>query len=122
MKILDFGFPFQILRSVVINGFMNRFTVAQNAVDWVRRKGLMSIQDGNFGASSLKVENETRAIIHQEPTSTVLFSDIFDAAVKQSQPDEIIIKADIEHFECRAFLGSPQGKTYCISITFWGRS
>ena len=42
----------------------------------------------------------------QELVETVLLSDILDAAEAIEDPKQIIMKIDIELFECRAFLGS----------------
>ena len=43
-------------------------------------------------------------------TRTVLLSDVILEAVKVERPKHIIIKMDIESYECKAFLGSPEGK------------
>jgi len=97
----------KIMKSAVMSGLTDRMTIVQNAVDKVRREASMSINNINNGGSYVKTAMSS-STDDNDVIKTVLLSDIFDAAVSHGQPDRIVIKADIERFECRAFLGSPQ--------------
>ena len=80
-------------------------TLIQNAIDGVRRKVQMAVDEMNNGGSYIKELKDQSADV----VETVLLSDIFHEALAQSKPKSVIIKADIETYECRAFLNSQQG-------------
>ena len=91
-------------------------TFVQNAIDGVRRKVHMVIDEKNNGASHLDESKEASkldsgdSLKSDEVFETVLLSDVFNEAVAKSQPKSVIIKVDIELYECRAFLASQEGK------------
>jgi len=94
----------KIIHSSILSGVINRMTFVQNAVDGVRRKVQMVIDDKNNGGSYIKeLDDPSRGAVE-----AVLLSDIFNEALLKSQPKSVVIKADIESYECRAFLNSPQ--------------
>ena len=65
-----------------------------------------------------KLKNSRSVNMHEVPVHTVLLSDIVDAILaKLDYLTQIVIKMDIEGFECNAFLGSPQVLTMQQSIS-----
>jgi len=94
----------RIMQSSILSGVNHQMTLVQNAVDGVRRKVQMSVDAMNNGGSYIK-ELKDQSV---DAIETVLLSDIFHEALAQSQPKSVIIKADIETYECRAFLNSQQ--------------
>ena len=71
---------------------------------------LMSVDGMNNGGSYIKELQDQSA----DAIETVLLSDIFNEALAQSQPKSVVIKADIETYECRAFLNSQQGNSFFL--------
>jgi len=94
----------RIMQSSILSGVYHQMTFIQNAVDGVRRKVQMSVDRKNNGGSYIKELQDESA----EAIETVLLSDIFHEALTQSQPKNVVLKADIETYECRAFLNSQQ--------------
>jgi len=94
----------RIIQSSILSGVNPQMTFIQNAVDGVRRKVQMAVDGTNNGGSYIKELKDTSVDVIE----TVLLSDIFQEAVAQSQPNSVVIKADIETYECRAFLNSQQ--------------
>ena len=94
-------------------------TFVKNAVDGVRRQVKVWVNTKYNGGSHVKQLGASMGqsgLVAGEVVQTVLLSDIFKEAFRQSHPNNVIMKVDIESFECRAFLGSPQGKNCCENI------
>ena len=107
----------KMYRSGLKSGTTDKLTIIQNAVAEIRRTGFMNIDKRNNGGSfleltknqSLKME-QARPNTTNDALQTVLLKDIFEA-IKTNvvpKPLTVLMKIDIEHFECRAFLGSPE--------------
>ena len=96
-------------RSANASRILPKIRFIQNGVDEVRRKAVFRVDKFNNGGSYVKlpqtVINEENPK-EQELVETVLLSDILDAAEAIEDPKQVIMKIDIELFECRAFLGS----------------
>ena len=95
-------------------------TFVKNAVDGVRRQVQLDVDKKNNGGSGIKVL-QTAADPSVEIVDTVLLTDIFKEAFGQSLPKNVIIKADIETYECRTFLHSPQGLNTSLIFLEWIR-
>ena len=91
-------------------------TFVQNAVDGVRRKVQMQIDGRNNGGSRIK---ESDGSIKEGSVETVLLSDIFEEALDRHGQKSVVIKADIESYECRTFLNSQQGIQNHLSEPFF---
>ena len=83
-------------------------TFVKNAVDGVRRQVQIAVDKTNNGGSQIKELQTSETSV--EVVQTVLLSDIFKEAFDQSLPKNVIVKADIETYECRTFLQSSQGE------------
>ena len=111
-------FP-QIIHSSILSGIHDKMTIVKNAVDGVRHPMKLWVDKNNNGGSQVRqlgLSEDPSQYQAGEVVQTVLLSDIFEEAFRQSQPKNVIIKADIETFECRAFLGSPQGENHLTNI------
>ena len=100
--------PFQIIHSSILSGVNHRMTFVRNAVDGIRREVKMAVDGKNNGGSQItELSSSTKKedIVH-----TVLLSDVFKVASLKSKPKNVVIKADIETYECQTFLNSQQGK------------
>ena len=82
----------------------DRLVMVRNAVDNFRHKAHMAPGEDRMDESG---DFAPKA----EETQTVLLSDVINKAVEVEQPKNIIVKIDIESYECRAFMGSPDGNT-----------
>ena len=83
-------------------------TFVRNAVDGIRREVKMAVDGKNNGGSQIsELSSSTKKedIVH-----TVLLSDVFKDAFLKSKPKNVVIKADIETYECQTFLNSQQGE------------
>lgn len=101
----------KIIHSSILSGIHDKMTIVKNAVDGVRHPMKLWVDKNNNGGSQVRqlgLSKDPSQYQAGEVVQTVLLSDIFEEAFRQSQPKNVIIKADIETFECRAFLGSPQ--------------
>ena len=96
------------MKSSVLSRTSDRLVMIQNGIDETRRNVTMSILQTNNGGSHIQTSDEQPSKTME--TQTVLLSDVILEAVKVEQPKHIIIKMDIETYECKAFLGSPDGK------------
>ena len=71
---------------------------------------MIKIGQGNVGASHLVTKNDSLDDSLEE-VQAVLLSDVLDEVYEETaDPREkisIVIKMDIERYECRAMLGSP---------------
>ena len=109
----------QIIHSSILSGIHDKMTIVKNAVDGVRHTMKLWVNKNNNGGSQVRqlgLSKDPSQYQAGEVVQTVLLSDIFEEAFRQSQPKNVIIKADIETFECRAFLGSPQGENHFTNI------
>ena len=106
----------KMYRSALKSGITDKLTIVQNAVAEIRRTGVMNIDKRNNGGSFLELKNNQsikRDQVRTDTTNnveTVLLNDVFEA-IKSNvvpKPLTVLMKIDIEHFECRAFLGSPE--------------
>ena len=103
----------------MLSHILDGLTLVQNGVDATRRNASMVVDANNNGASYLgKVANNQNVNMHEMPVHTVLLSDVVDAILaKLDYSTQMVIKMDIEGFECNAFLGSPQVLTSQQSIS-----
>lgn len=107
----------KIFRSALKSGIIDKVTIIQNAIAETRRNGVMKIDPRNNGGSfleltnnpSLKIDPKSRNV-SKNMLKTVLLKDVFEGIKMHVVPTplNILMKIDIEHFECRAFLGSPE--------------
>ena len=106
----------KIFRSALKSGISDKMTIVQNAIAETRRNGVMNIDLKNNGGSFLELTNNRRSKVEETKNSsksflqTVILNDVFEA-IKTNvvpKPSVVMMKIDIEHFECRAFLGSPE--------------
>ena len=100
------------MTSLVHSKLTDKMVVVQNALDGYRHKTTMVVDQTNNGGSHLSSESHNTEL-SKDPNSitvnAVLLSDVVNAAVAVEKPKHIVMKVDIEMFECRAFLGSPEG-------------
>ncbi len=75
-------------------------TIVANAVSSERKVVTMSAMKGNFGGARID-DNDQRG----QKVETILLADIFDRLISKDK-DAVIIKMDIEGYECDAILGS----------------
>ena len=81
----------------------------QNGVDNERRQAKLIEVGANNGASYLSLPDYSVSKWGvKESVQTVLLSDILQAIEIVSNPKQIIIKIDIELYECRAILGAAE--------------
>ena len=100
-------------RSSLKSNLTDQVVFVQNGIDETRRNTTMHIDKKNNGGSFVDFEPSVgRRKQHldgfkkEHPViETVLLSDVVEAAVMQENPSRIIIKMDIEGFECKAILG-----------------
>ena len=94
-------------RSANLSGILPKIKFIQNGVDEERRKAVIKINKDNNGGSYIKLpENTANESKYDQKLETVLLSDIIEAASISESPKQIIVKIDVELFECRVFLGS----------------
>jgi hypothetical protein len=94
-------------RSANLSGILSKIKFIQNGVDEDRRKAVIKINKGNNGASYVRLpENTANESKYDQNLETVLLSDIIEAATITESPKQIVVKIDVELFECRVFLGS----------------
>ena len=102
-------------RSSLKSNLIDQVVFVQNGIDEVRRNTTMHIDEDNNGGSFVDMEPSIAGRkrldgykLAQPVIETILLSDVLEAAVMQENPTNIIIKMDIEGFECRAILGKNQ--------------
>ena len=97
----------QMYRSANASGTLDKMKFIQNGVDEIRRKAILKVDERNNGGSYVRLPG---AVINEgkenQELETVLLSDIIEAAKILENPKQIVIKIDVELFECRTFLGS----------------
>lgn len=91
-----------------IDNTTSRITFIQNVIDNKHARVTMEMDERNNGGSFVteNIRTGKRLIFVQ----SILLSDVFDNIVlkrPRQNPLTIIVKIDIERYECRAFLGSP---------------
>ena len=89
----------------------------QNGIDKDRRNITMHISENNNGGSVVDLDSfvslegfhsgaHVKGFKEDQPTiETILLGDLLGAALVHENPTRIVIKIDIEGFECRAILG-----------------
>ena len=84
----------------------------QNGIDQVRRNITMHIDEDNNGGSFVDLDDTVNSRSHlegykkEQPTiETILLGDLLEAAMAHEKPTRLVIKMDVEGFECRAILG-----------------
>ena len=94
-------------RSAKMSEVLSKMKFIQNGVDEVRREAAITINKNNNEASYIRLpENSLNNRKTDQQLQTVLLNDILKAVKRSENPKQIIIKIDVELFECRAFLGS----------------
>ena len=83
-------------------------------MDGVSGQVQIAVDKENNGGSRIKELQAADTSV--EVVDTVLLSDIFKEAFGQSLAKNVIIKADIETYECRTFLQSPQGYPFTLPL------
>ena len=97
------------MKTATLSKTSDRLVMVNNAVDNFRHNAHMAPVTDN-GGGRMDESGDTPAPDAEE-IQTVLLSDIINKAVEVEQPKNIIMKIDIETYECRAFMGSPEGNT-----------
>ena len=94
-------------RSANLSGLLPKIKFIQNGVDEIRRNATIKINNLNNGASFVRLpEDLVNESESNQPLKTVLLTDITEAIKTYENPKQLIIKIDVELFECRVFLGS----------------
>ena len=100
-------------RSSLKSNLLDNVELIQNGIDEVRRNTTMHIDADNNGGSFVDIDpfiGKKKPMIgfkKEYPViETVLLSDVVKAVIAQENPSGIIMKMDIEGFECRAILGT----------------
>ena len=96
----------------MLSGVLDKMVFIQNGMDEIRRNITMHIDVDNNGGSFVDLDNyltdrtQLEGYKKERPIiETALLSDLLNAVTLQERPSKIIIKMDIEGFECRAILG-----------------
>lgn len=111
-------------QSAVLDGSKDRLTIVQHTVDEERGTNNLKSMWGNIGGSRIILENADQTldeafqaknvtVTHEQTVKSVLLQDILDSMFPDKRPTSgekpvVIMKLDIETFECRALLGSPE--------------
>ena len=96
------------MKNSVLARTSDRLVMVNNAVDKSRHMAHMAVVSDNGGG---RLEENEEFAPEAEEVQAVLLSDVIKRAVKVEKPKNIIIKIDIESYECRAFMGSTEGNT-----------
>ena len=96
----------------MLSGVLDKMVFIQNGMDEIRRNITMHIDVDNNGGSFVDLDNSHTSNTHLEGykeerpiIETALLADLLKAVTFEERPSKIIIKMDIEGFECRAILG-----------------
>ena len=103
----------------MLSHIVEGLALVQNAVDNTRGNASMVITPSNNGESHLSTVVDRQSTNQYEiPVQTILLSDIVDAiSARLNDSTQMLIKIDIEGYECNAFLGSSQVLTNQRSVT-----
>ena len=98
--------------SATISRILSNVIFIQNGIDEIRRNITMHIDKNNNGGSFVDLQSSLTGTSHlvgykkvQPMIETILLADLLQAVSDEENPTKIIIKMDIEGFECRAILG-----------------
>ena len=98
--------------SATMSGILRNVIFIQNGIDEIRRNITMHIDKNNNGGSFVDLHSSLTGTSHlvgynkvQPMIETILLGDLLQAVSDEENPTKIIIKMDIEGFECRAILG-----------------
>ena len=98
--------------SATISRILSNVIFIQNGIDEIRRNITMHIDKNNNGGSFVDLHSSLTGTSHlvgykkvQPMIETILLGDLLQAVFEEENPTKIIIKMDIEGFECRAILG-----------------
>ena len=98
--------------SATMSGILSNVIFIQNGIDEIRRNITMHIDKKNNGGSFVDLHSSPTGTSHlvgynkvQPMIETILLVDLLQAVSDEENPTKIIIKMDIEGFECRAILG-----------------
>ena len=107
----------------MISNLLDNVIFVQNGIDKVRRNITMHIDEDNNGGSFVDLDDSinSRARLEgykkEQPTiETALLGDLLKATMAYDKPTRIVVKMDIEGFECRAILGKKYFKRKCFII------
>ena len=98
----------QVMKTAMLSKTSDRLVMVNNAVGNFRHNAHMAPFSNNGNA---RMDESGDFAPDAEEIQTVLLSDVINKAVEVEQPKNIIMKIDIESYECRAFMGSPEGNT-----------
>ena len=98
--------------SATMSGILSNVIFIQNGIDEIRRNITMHIDKNNNGGSFVDLNSSLTGTSNlvgykkvQPMIETILLVDLLQAVSDEENPTKIIIKMDIEGFECRAILG-----------------
>ena len=96
----------------MMSNLLDNIIFVQNGIDQIRRNITMHIDEDNNGGSfvdldeSIKSRARLEGYKKEQPIiETVLLGDLLKATMAHDNPTRIVVKMDIEGFECRAILG-----------------
>ena len=105
-------FSLKMYKSSLVSDLIDQVVFVRNGIDELRRNITMHIDKDNNGGSFVDLDNSIKSKTHlkgykmdQPVIETVLLGDLLQAASIKEKPSNIIMKMDIEGFECRAILG-----------------
>ncbi len=99
----------RMFQSRELNQFEDRLRLIRNAVDFQRGRVKMTTMEKNIGGSFVQDEDDKEA--SGEFVDAVTLQDVFDFVHSDFYVDggkkiNVVLKIDVETYECRAFLGS----------------
>ena len=108
-------------RSTMMSNLLDYIIFVQNGIDQVRRNITMHIDEDNNGGSFVDLDDSVKSRARLEGykkeqpiIETALLGDLLKATMAHDKPKRIVVKMDIEGFECRAILGKKYIKRYCL--------
>ena len=110
--LLVYLYQIQMYYSATMSNLLSNVIFIQNGIDEIRRNITMHIDKNNNGGSFVDLHSSHTGTSHlvgykkvQPMIETILLADLLQAVSDEENPTKIIIKMDIEGFECRAILG-----------------